>query len=282
MQCNEAHQHLLPTNTKSNPDILVELRYLVNMSIFAKITFDSFIKYAHWKYSQYCCDVNIQKFIANIGHKTYEGYWNSSIENPHFQPEVVPNSLDLCTFNIQDHGEYHDNISESSPLSGCVKMAVDVIDNNHLRLHGPSGVIYLAREVPTGHEQGGRADNNNSQPSPYDSGYKHGVSDAKMERMNPTSYSLYIGQPGNNLPNHTQNFTWGYITGYCSLQSCADKDGTPNPNSFNTGLRYGFNDWNQHGDSKPGGYECPLAGTTPYSYFCNGYDAAIDYENSDY
>ena len=27
-----------------------------------------------------------------------------------------------------------------------------------------------------------------------------------------------------DLPNHEQNFTWGYIAGYCSLQPCPDKD----------------------------------------------------------
>jgi len=67
------------------------------------------------------------------------------------------------------------------------------------------------------------------QPGPYDSGYKHGVSDAKMEKMNPTSHSLYIVQPGKNLPSRTQNFTWGYIAGYYPLQSCADKNSTDNP-----------------------------------------------------
>jgi len=65
------------------------------------------------------------------------------------------------------------------------------------------------------------------------------------------------------------------------LQYCADKNSTPDPNSFNAGLRYGFNDWNQH-TTKPRGYECPLARTAPHSNFCNGYDAALAYENSDY
>jgi hypothetical protein len=113
----------------------------VNQSKSAKITFDSFIKYAHSKWP-YCCDVNIQKFSVyytyhtNIGQgrKTFGGYWNSSIygSSPAYL-QGFPSSLDLCAYNIQDHGEYHNNVS--SPLSVCVKMKVDVIDSNHLRLY---------------------------------------------------------------------------------------------------------------------------------------------------
>jgi hypothetical protein len=109
------------------------------------ITFDSFIKYAHWKYSQYCCDVNIQKFVANIGHKYLqisEGYWNSSI-SPAYSD--FPSSIGLCRYNIQDHGEYHD-VGVKGPLSDCTIMTVYVFDNNHLDLHSPSGVMYLTRE----------------------------------------------------------------------------------------------------------------------------------------
>ena len=58
---------------------------------------------------------------------------------------TLPSSIGLCRYNIEDHGEYHDNISGFSPLSNCTIMTVDVIDNNHLRLHGPSSVIYLER-----------------------------------------------------------------------------------------------------------------------------------------
>jgi hypothetical protein len=250
---------------------------------FANITFNNFIKYAHSK-SPYCCDVNIQKFVANIDHKTFEGYWNATIHldspmyyvhSPKYLLPIYSSSIGLCAFNIQDHGLYHNNINTTKGfLSGCTKMGVDVIDNNHLRLHSLQvGMMYLTRETE-------RISANQS--SPYDSGYKHGVSDAKMEKMNPTSHSLYIVQPGNNLPNHTQNFTWGYIAGYCSLQSCADKNSTLDPASFNAGLRYGFYDWNQHTTNKPGGYECPLARTASHSNFCNGYDAALVYENSDY
>jgi hypothetical protein len=86
-------------------------------------------------------DVNIEKYIANIGDRTLEGYWNSSIY-PH---SFFPNSIGFCRYNIEDHGEYHE-ISGFSPLSGCTKMTVDVIDNNHLNLHSPSGIMYLTRE----------------------------------------------------------------------------------------------------------------------------------------
>jgi hypothetical protein len=110
-------------------------------STFANIKFYNFIRYDHWKYSPYCCDVNIEKYIANIGDRTLEGYWNSSIY-PH---SFFPNSIGFCRYNIEDHGEYHE-ISGFSPLSGCTKMTVDVIDNNHLNLHSSSGIMYLTRE----------------------------------------------------------------------------------------------------------------------------------------
>jgi len=116
------------------------------------ITFYNFVKHAHWNLSQYCCDVNIQKFITNTGHKISEGYWNATIyaDSPmyyiHSAKDLIPmfpSSMHLCRDNIQAHGEYHDNIS--NPLSGCTKMGIDVIDHDHLRLYGPSGVTYLTR-----------------------------------------------------------------------------------------------------------------------------------------
>jgi hypothetical protein len=113
----------------------------INNQSNSTIKFYNFIKYAHWKYSQYCCDVNVQKFIANIGDKIFEGYWNSSI----FPQDVFPNYIGFCRDNIEDHGEYHE-ISRFNPLLDCAIITVDIIDNNHLRLHGPSGVIYLTRE----------------------------------------------------------------------------------------------------------------------------------------
>ena len=78
----------------------------------------------------------------------FEGYWNATIYSPTPYVQSFPSSIDLCAFNIQDHGIYHDDINFTKGiLSGCTKMAVDVIDYNHLRLHGPSGVIYLARKT---------------------------------------------------------------------------------------------------------------------------------------
>ncbi|MGC2571929.1 MAG: hypothetical protein WA364_10505 [Candidatus Nitrosopolaris sp.] len=129
----------------------------INNQSKSTITFDNFIKYAHWKYSQYCCDVNIQKFVVNLGHKIFEGYWNATlyinspmyyIHSPKYLLPMFPSSIGLCTFNIQDRGEYHENISNiwSSPLSGCTNMTVDVIDSNHLNLHSPSSVMYQTRE----------------------------------------------------------------------------------------------------------------------------------------
>jgi hypothetical protein len=60
---------------------------------------------------------------------------------------VSPNYIDLCRDNIQDHGEYHDNVS--NPLLGCIKTTIDIIDKNHLRLYIPTydKTIYLTRVV---------------------------------------------------------------------------------------------------------------------------------------
>lgn len=118
----------------------------INQSKSANIKFYNFIRYDHWKYSPYCCDVNIEKYIANIGHEIFGGYWNSSIY-PH---SFFPNHIGLCRDNIADHGEYHFlTISSSGPLSGCTKITIDVIDKNHLDLHSPAGVMYLTRENET-------------------------------------------------------------------------------------------------------------------------------------
>ncbi|MGC2575577.1 MAG: hypothetical protein WA364_29070 [Candidatus Nitrosopolaris sp.] len=192
-------------------------------------------------------------------------------------------SVNICLKNASDDVPNNDSSNILSPLSKNCDGSIGETTSPTWKVFEDKSTNW--RVVHSTHDNMTKqnavtSDSNGS--SPYDSGYKHGVSDAKMEKMNSTSRSLYIVQPGNNLPNHTQNFTWGYIAGYCSLQSCADKNSIPNPDSFNAGLRYGFNDWNQHGDSKPGGYECPLARTAPHSNFCNGYDAALVYENSDY
>lgn len=121
-----------------NPSKLINSK---NLTGAPTITFDKELKYAHWKYTQYCCVVNIQKFVANVGHRIFQGYWQYSYLS-------IPNTLDLCKYNVQDHGEYLTKYLTKSILSGCTEMTVDVIDDNHLKLHNPSGdTIYLARVI---------------------------------------------------------------------------------------------------------------------------------------
>jgi hypothetical protein len=110
--------------------------------------------------------------------------------------------------------------------------------------------------------------------SPYDDGYKHGVSDAK--KIIQGSKDLYILQPGSG--GWTDHPTGEFIQGYVdALNSTAGM-----PKDWKAGYDYLNNDWNQHGASKPGGYECPLWRTAPTSNFCLGYDAGLAYQNSDY
>jgi hypothetical protein len=116
------------------------------------ISFGGYLKHAYWKYTQYCCVVNIRIFTANVGHRTFEGYWGSEIFDPSFPSS---NTLELCANNVQDHGEYkHDagaNVTKDI-LSGCTKMTVDIIDNNHINSHNPAGdTIYLIRLAVTKH-----------------------------------------------------------------------------------------------------------------------------------
>jgi hypothetical protein len=51
--------------------------------------------------------------------------------------------------------------------------------------------------------------------SPYQSGFKHGVSDGKI--ANQGSSDWYILQPGKSFAFHTQEFNNGYIAGFCSV-----------------------------------------------------------------
>jgi hypothetical protein len=160
IEFRDSHGHMIhlmkPSNQSVAPETGVTIKsvekgnslyinpigtWSINNQSKSTIKFYNFIKYVHWKYSQYCCDVNIEKFIANIGDRTFEGYWNSSMY-PH---SFFPNSIGLCGYNIEDHGEYHE-ISGFSRLSDCVKMTVDIIDKNHLRLHGPLDMTYLTRK----------------------------------------------------------------------------------------------------------------------------------------
>jgi hypothetical protein len=50
--------------------------------------------------------------------------------------------------------------------------------------------------------------------SPYQSGYEHGVGDAKK----PVNEDLYIIQPKKGFAFHTDKFNQGYIDGYCSIE----------------------------------------------------------------
>jgi hypothetical protein len=80
-------------------------------------------------------------YVANVDNRIFRGYWQFSYLS-------IPNTLDLCKYNVQDHGEYLTKYLTKSILSGCTEMTVDIIDNNHLKLHNPSGdTIYLARVI---------------------------------------------------------------------------------------------------------------------------------------
>jgi hypothetical protein len=49
--------------------------------------------------------------------------------------------------------------------------------------------------------------------SPYQSGFKHGVSDAKLANTS----DWYILQPGKGFGFHTPEFNNGYVNGWCSI-----------------------------------------------------------------
>jgi hypothetical protein len=115
------------------------------------ITFDNYLRHASWNYTEYCCVVNIEKFTAkfvnsaNVGHRTFEGYWRADLSPPSFP---FPSTLELCAFNIQDHGVYHPDIDVNKGiLSGCTKMTVSIIDNKKINLSNPAGdTLYLIRD----------------------------------------------------------------------------------------------------------------------------------------
>lgn len=123
---------------------------LKSMDRASTITFSNYLKHAYWNYTQYCCVVNIQKFtvkftnFANMGHKTFQGYWRADLSPPSFP---FPSTLELCANNIQDHGEYHPDIDvNKGMLSDCTKMTINAIDNNHINLSNSAGdTLYLIR-----------------------------------------------------------------------------------------------------------------------------------------
>jgi hypothetical protein len=53
--------------------------------------------------------------------------------------------------------------------------------------------------------------------TPYDSGFKHGVSDAKLSQRGLGGSDWYITQPGKGFAFHTQDFNKGYVDGFCSI-----------------------------------------------------------------
>ena len=69
-----------------------------NLNGTPTITFNNYIKHAHWKYTQYCCDVNIRKFTANVDHRTFEGYWEADIT-----------SLNLALFLVAKYKKHAQN-----------------------------------------------------------------------------------------------------------------------------------------------------------------------------
>jgi hypothetical protein len=122
--------------------------------------------------------------------------------------------------------------------------------------------------------------------TPYQSGYEHGISDAKKAIQGRNDW--YIEQPGKGYADHTYQFNQGYVVGFNSVAGIP-KDykagyeyGTNDWNQYGTNdwNQYGTNDWNQHTTNKTN-YECPLSHMTPYPNFCKGYDAALVYQNSD-
>ena len=52
--------------------------------------------------------------------------------------------------------------------------------------------------------------------TPYQSGFKHGVADAKLDNANMSKLD-YVHQPGKALDNHTPQFADGYVKGWCSV-----------------------------------------------------------------
>ena len=52
--------------------------------------------------------------------------------------------------------------------------------------------------------------------TPFESGYRHGISDAKIDTTNSSIPLYYIHQPGQGFANHTTAFVDGYIKGWCS------------------------------------------------------------------
>jgi hypothetical protein len=121
----------------------------------ATITFSNYLKTASWNYTQYCCVVDMQRYTANMDHRIFEGYWKADLSPPNYP---IPGTLELCGYNIQDHGVYHSDVNVSKGiLSDCSsKFTVNIIDNNHMNLSNPAGDIMKLVRVGDGGGKGGR------------------------------------------------------------------------------------------------------------------------------
>jgi hypothetical protein len=107
---------------------------------------------------------------------------------------------------------------------------------------------------------------------PNQSGYQHGLSDAK--KIIQGQKDLYILQPGKGWTDHTGEFIQGYVTALTTAPGI--------PKDLKAGYAYLNNEWSKHNeDNLSHPFECPLGRTAPQSNFCIGYDAALAYENSD-
>ena len=89
-----------------------------------------------------------------MGHRIFEGYWSADLSPPSFPS---PSTLELCNFNIQDHGVYHPDVNVSKGiLSDCSKFTVSIIDKDHIHLSNPAGdMIHLIRDGDGGEDGGG-------------------------------------------------------------------------------------------------------------------------------
>src|SRR5712691_11100102 len=59
--------------------------------------------------------------------------------------------------------------------------------------------------------------------SPYESGFKHGVSDGKDSCLHPGCH-WYILLPGKGFQFHTPEFNRGYVDGFCSVDPHGGSD----------------------------------------------------------
>jgi hypothetical protein len=60
--------------------------------------------------------------------------------------------------------------------------------------------------------------------SDYQSGYNHGVKDAKDSCLHPDGCHWYILEPGNGFGFHTQEFNDVYIAAMCKSDISSDAD----------------------------------------------------------